>query len=356
MPRPGHASKVLQEHGRLLERLANRRGVGQMRDLYNAGVADMEERMRSSPFHKGDATFTARDRQVVLAQLKQGQAALAPKLSKELGNATRDAQKDSLSLFVDNVHRLEKDMNHESIALPVEEASRFYGVIDQRRTSLLTRHESSIATYGANTIKKVEKQLALSLVTGETQDQAIDRVIGTTKGEVWQAERIVRTEMAWAFNATQADALAETADDFPDMRMRWSEHVDDFTGAPLDDRVAPDSIELHGQVAKPGATFIMPPDPETDGIWDGLLGKRWAFPPDRPNDRAVLQPWRASWGVPAWEWRRGRKFWLVDMDGTVAEPEQRAARAPRRTDDDEPVVVSEGRAERAGSPVTNPDD
>jgi hypothetical protein len=68
--------------------------------------------------------------------------------------------------------------------------------------------------------------------------------------------------------------------------------------------VADDSLALHGQVAHPGGYFTMPIDPDVE---ERFWGKRWMFPPNRPNDRAVLSPWRPGWGIPAWEFKGGRR-------------------------------------------------
>jgi hypothetical protein len=104
---------------------------------------------------------------------------------------------------------------------------------------------------------------------------------------------------AWAYNASQADMIDASTEELPDLMMRWSEHVDDLTGAPYDDRVAPDSIVMHGQVAAPGETFVMPEDARVDSVRWGL---RYAFPPNRPNDRATILPVRPAWGIPCWQW------------------------------------------------------
>jgi hypothetical protein len=85
---------------------------------------------------------------------------------------------------------------------------------------------------------------------------------------------------------------------------RWSEHVDDQTGAALDDRVAEDSLVLHGQVVAVGANFVMPPDPR---VSPKLWNQTYAQPPNRPNDRSVLLPWRPRWGGYAWSFTAGQR-------------------------------------------------
>jgi hypothetical protein len=91
-----------------------------------------------------------------------------------------------------------------------------------------------------------------------------------------------------------------------DLMMRWTEHVDDEDGEPLDNRVGEDSIYMHGQLARPGGIFRMPPDAD---VHESLLEGAWFHPPNRANDRGVLAPWRSHWGIPGWELLGGRKVW-----------------------------------------------
>jgi hypothetical protein len=169
-------------------------------------------------------------------------------------------------------------------------------------------HRESMTKYGARIVTKMESQLGESLIAGESPNDAVARIETVAKGEWYQAERIVRTETAWAFNATQADGMVDAASELDDLYMRWSEHVDDETGEPLDDRVAADSLALHGQVVRPGGEFLMPGSAD---VQESLQGRGWPFPTDRPNDRACLAPWRPGWGVPGWEMRGGRKVMVA---------------------------------------------
>jgi hypothetical protein len=127
---------------------------------------------------------------------------------------------------------------------------------------------------------------------------------------------------------------------------RWTEYVDDATGRPLDARVANDSLVLHGQVCfqPEGATFegrstflvggtggfTMPPDGRVNAK---LWGKRYAHPPNRPNDRSRLVPWKPTWGVPAYMVVGGQR-----MDVRKALAMMKGAEA------DEVLDVAEGEA------------
>lgn len=296
--------KVLDEHRRRLMRLSERRGVDRIKSLYDRAQSDLESKL-ARVAGRARQTFTGTTHGVMLAQVRQGQALIARNMAGEMNDISKETQVESLRGLTSDLSRLEKKFTGTEPVLPIDEASRFAGIIDARRTSLVRMHESSMARYGINLAGRMEDQMALSLATGETNGQAVERIVDTADVGWARGEMIVRTETAWAYNATHADGFKAAAEEMNDLMMRWVEHVDD-DGEPMDDRVGPDSIAMHGQLATPGMPFRMPDDPEVD---DSLQGGMWFHPPNRPNDRAVIAPWRPHWGIPGWEFRGTRKVW-----------------------------------------------
>jgi hypothetical protein len=304
------------EHIKRLGRLLDQGGVGRVKRVYDQAQAELERKI-ARHVGRGSAPYTVHQHRALLAQVRQGQMEIARRMGDASAQATIDTQTDALHSLIRNVKSLEK--KHGSggvISLPIEEASRFHGIIDKRKTSLLKQNRQSMATYGSGVVKKIENQLGLSLATGESTGEAVERVQKTADMEFWRAERIVRTEQAWAYNATHRDGIEAASVDVPDMYMRWTELVDDDSLEPLDDRVGADSIALHGQVAKPGEMFKMPASAlliviETrygkSKVSHDLIGKSWAHPPNRPHDRAVIQAWRPGWEVPGWHLVGGSK-------------------------------------------------
>jgi hypothetical protein len=307
-PAKGHAPKayeaVLDEHRARLDRLVDRRGVARMKKVYDEAYREVEARLRAVLRSGMKDSFTAYQRQVALAQIKQGQVLLARKLSGELGDISREAQTEAIEAFAKDLRKLEKTFTGAAVPLRIDEAVKLQTLVQKRRPELDDMHRKSMARWGTRLFEDVHDQLTLSLVAGETTEEAIARIPEVAAAEWWQGERIVRTETAWAFNASHHDSFVEAAKELEDLRTRWSEHVDDATYAPLDDRVGADSIAMHGQAVPAGVSFTMPRDPDVD---TKMWGKQWLFPPNRPNDRAILAPWRPGWGVPAWEMRGGRQ-------------------------------------------------
>lgn len=294
--------KTQDVHRQKLVKLAEEKGASRLKSLYDRAQDEIEAKLRKLPLDKRD-TFTAQQLRVLMTQVQQGQMELAERMTGEMTDLSREAQVASLRDLNESIVSLEKQFTGAEIVLPTEEASIFWGVIDKRAPSLLRAHAESMARYGDAVVGSVQEQLALSLATGETTAQAIDRVQPTIQGQWWQAERIVRTEYSYAFNATHADGIQAVSAEVDDLYQQWIEHVDD-SGRPLDDRVGEDSIVLHGQVVKAGGMFVMPPDPRVSKT---MWNKRFAHPPNRPNDRAVLTAWRPGWGGLAWEWVAGRR-------------------------------------------------
>jgi len=297
------------EHITKLTRLINRGGVARVKKVYDQAQAELERKLARS-IGSGSSPFTIHQHRALLAQVRQGQMHIARKMGVASSQATIDTQKDALGGLVGTIKRFEKKHGADAPILPLEEASKFAGVLDKRKTSLLKQNATSMAKYGAGVVQKMEGQLSLSLATGETAFEAMDRVAATADTEFWRAERIVRTEQAWAFNATIRDGIAATAEAVGgDLYMRWTEMVDDDSLEPLDDRVSADSIALHGQVARPGEQFTMPSSARgleirnrfgRSRVDPDMIGQGWDHPPNRPNDRSSVLPWRPGWDAPGW--------------------------------------------------------
>lgn len=309
LPRP--YVTMLEEHRRRLDRVVERGGVKPMARLYDRAISGLTRRLSKIAAPK--TTYTAHQHRLMVAQLRQGRAMLSRRMRGQLGDISRTAQVEALRGLASDLTKLESSFTGAEVVLPIDEAARFEGVITGRRESLLRAHDVSIAEWTADGVEAMEGELSMSLLMGEDFGTAVARVDKVAQGEWWQAERIVRTETSMAFNATQADGIEECAEELPDLWMRWSEHVDDTTFEPLDARVSKDSVIMHGLVARPGEMFRMPvlmPDgsPIPLDVWKRikhLADKEWPAPPNRPNDRATIAPWRPHWGIPAWRLEGG---------------------------------------------------
>jgi len=295
----GEYQESAKAHLRRLNGLIEKGSVPRIRGLYVEAAQGLERQLARA-VGSGASPFTIQKAQSMLAQARQGLVRLSVHLGAAMNEQTVIAQESSANAMIMAVKRMEKVASGAVVQLPIEQAARFAGVVDARRTSLMSLNTRSMAKYGASVVVKVEQTIGVGLLQGLSGFEMVQGVSEVIGGELWRAERIARTETAWAYNATQMDAIGATKKTFPDIMMRWVEYVADVTLAKLDARVGDDSCAMHGQLARPGASFGMPlVNPPNLKISPSMLGMQWTFPPNRPNDRSVLQPWRPGWG---WGW------------------------------------------------------
>ena len=323
---------VMQEHFTRLSRLAERGAAVKLRRIYEVALTDMQRKVKHAvALGAGDA-FTAHAQRVAMAQLNDGIRVMVRRMGTTLAEHTRETRVESLHGLVKDIGRLEHSFTGAEVVLPIEESSVFAGIVEGRTTSLMgelladgTPRFSSLALYGADMVGDMEEILALATLEGDSVSGAIARIEGAGDMEWYRAERIARTETSYAYNSVRADGMEAASEELPDLYQQWSEYVLD--GAPLDDRVGKDSIALHGQIARTGKAFIMPDD---STVSDKMWGQRYMFPPNRPNDRATIVPWRAEWGEPGWMCVDGQRIAFADL-----KPEELEAQALDAGEDEE---------------------
>ena len=324
-----------QQHARL-DRIAIRRGASEVKRLFDRAHDEMMHKLRAHTKHLGIDAYSTHQARMTLALLKTGEAQLAAHMAGETKAVAKEARAEALHSLVANIERLEPEFRGAASRLSIEEAARFWGhesilrskhvEAGEKRERLLRagkpvpeRIEEAFSRYSIETIGDMEKQLALSVIQQETPLQAMDRISDAVDGEWYRAERIVRTEGSRAFNEGHREGVEEAADDVDGLMELWSEFCDD-DGEALDDRVAVDSLALHGQCVLPGHMFTCPPKathPDAKGnteVPKSLALEEFDCPPSRPNGRETVVPFCARWGVPGWRWSGGRRAWIVRPD------------------------------------------
>lgn len=174
-------------------------------------------------------------------------------------------------------------------------------------------HEAAMAAGRYAALNGVQRYMASLLNRAVAVDadrtvlEALDDAGAAMHDTRWMIDRIARTEASVAYNDVQSAVVENVSKYVPGLYGRWTELVNDLTGEPYDSRVAIDSMVMHGQLALPGRVFLAPSDPR---LPRRMIGKSWQHPPNRPNDRAVVTPWRKDWGVPGWLVQNGGKVFL----------------------------------------------
>jgi len=146
-------------------------------------------------------------------------------------------------------------------------APNFGALISVDKEILVERFAKSLATYGQTIANTIKNEVAQTLGTRGDRGaltSAIQEAIGREK---WRAERIARTEIQHAYNASHHATMRYAKDSgvAPDIKKTCI--------VTYDARTADDSLALEGQVREMDEMFV-----------DGA-GRHYLHPPGRPNDR-----------------------------------------------------------------------
>lgn len=145
---------------------------------------------------------------------------------------------------------------------------------------LIAKYKANTDKYGADLYSQVANGL-FSASLGETSYyDVVGRVSNFFVGKEWELHRIMRTELHGVYNRAKIDGMIKLQDDLPDLKKTLMHPMDERTG--MDSKLAA-SLQLVADIDQP---FVY--------TWEG---KQRVFmnPPDRPNDRAVMIPYRETW-------------------------------------------------------------
>lgn len=154
---------------------------------------------------------------------------------------------------------------------------------------LLDRFQVSARTYTEGLRQRIRGTLAQGLLEGASWADLTKRIAGAdgllaqdyrgmdsaATHRQSRAERVVRTEMAYAYNRAHHEDLRRADADDPGYQKTLD--------ATLDTRTGDDSVFVDGQVR------------ELDEPFRDNEGRVYMHPPNRPNDREVELPTRPEW-------------------------------------------------------------
>lgn len=217
-------------------------------------------------------------------------------LTRDLRNMTNEqvlaASRKGITGTLTDLENLERVMT--GVVTPID-FQRIERLVSNRiDASLLRKVDNSWNRYGAFMVRDFEDIMAQSAASGWNHYQTVRMMMrnaparlaetlaaetpgwfpeprGIRSRQYW-AERIVRTETAYSHNTGRYETMFAQREQVPDMQKKIL--------AVRDKRTALDSIAVDGQIKDLEQPFV-----------DGA-GRRYQYPPARPNDRETVVPWR----------------------------------------------------------------
>lgn len=263
MPRiPDQIKDVANALDRDLKRFTARQRQQVLELITDAGDRLTDELRALDP-----ASFRAQQARIaaILARAASDDAAdsLEQALLDAAGDVARQAGEDSiteLNTWLDHYGQEGRIPNVGALASYTDEI-------------LIERFATSLATYGEDMARVIASELGTAQFERINREAIVDRVTGIIDAERWRADRIVRTEVSHAYNASHHGTLVYARD------SGIAPSTQKTCIVTYDSRTDEDSFPLDGQVR------------DLDENFEDGDGRRYLHPPGRPNDREKQVPW-----------------------------------------------------------------
>lgn len=269
--------------GRRLDRLYGKLSARLMR-LLREQLELMDAKLKGMT----PGTWTINRHKAVMAMLAKGIAELTNssirQLTRDLGIVTLNSKNDLARYLA----VLDKEFTGSTTPLSFDSLEWWEETTEKIGRTRIRQYTRSWKRYGAKMTLDIEDAIAKKLVVGERWDTAREEVMSIVHKEVsgkqWMVDRIVRTEASAAWNGTALLAMLEE-DETSKMDDLEYDPVFKKLVSTFDTVTGRDSVQLHGQTR-----------PVDKPFYDAVNGITYMAPPNRPNDREIIVPWRESYG------------------------------------------------------------
>ena len=238
---------------------------------------DLQDRLLTIP----EGTFTQQQLRVTLVQVEAAIQAIIQDLKTGMVDASAILGERGIRDLKFEIERFSKKFEGSVQPININAAA----ILSDSQNFLINKYQASLDAYGAGLRAQITSNITQSMVGRETTEQTVGRLVSQTGrfflGEEWKIRRIVRTELHNVYNFSKMNAMGAVAQtQIPDLKKSLVH--------PMDDRTEEDSKKLAAQ--NPIVDIDQP-------FRFKFKGKErvFMFPPDRPNDRAILVPYRKAW-------------------------------------------------------------
>lgn len=242
---------------------------------------ELQDRLLTIP----QGTFTEQQMRVTLVQVEAAIQAITRDLKTGMVDSGEVMATAGITHLVKEIEKMSK--HFEGSVTPIN--MRYILAATDPNTFLLNKYQASLDAYGADLRAQITSNIVQSLAMRDTQDRTVSRLVSDIgkyfMGEEWKLNRIVRTEMANVYNFSKMQGMGSVKEStIPDLKKALMH--------PMDNRTGEDSKELAE------LNPVVDIDEPFRFKWKGQV-RVFQFPPDRPNDRSILVPYREEWGKAA---------------------------------------------------------
>lgn len=236
----------------------------------------IRQRLRDRLDTFSDDQFTAQQLRGVLVQVEAAIQAMREELKTGMSEAAKRSALEGVRDLVAEIEEFSKKFEGAVIPIRLPES-----VISADTSDFLfNRYQASIEAYSEDLRQLMARELTDLSIMERPFSEMVQKVSRFFIGEEWKINRIARTELHNVYNIGKLNGMRESKDQIPDLQKGLIH--------PLDHRTGEDSV----QAAK--EDLVAEIDKPFKFTWKGET-RVFMAPPDRPNDRAILVPYRESW-------------------------------------------------------------
>jgi hypothetical protein len=225
-------------------------------------------------------TFSAQHVRSVLLQVNMAIDAMTERLKASMGESAPVVAESGIDDLVTELNKFNKKFTGSTVPIKVDAAA---AAMDTSNF-LFEKYDSSWESFGSTFKSRVADVVTNSLIEQTTVSEIVQRLGKGFAGYEWELHRIARTELHNIYNVGKLRTMDDLAEgSIPDLYKTLMHPMDSRTG---DDSKKAAKLDL-----------IVPVDEPFVYEWNGQT-RRFMAPPDRPNDRAILVPYREAWGKP----------------------------------------------------------
>jgi len=263
---------IVENHIKSLLKLEEKDGERLIKS-YRRVRRDLIDRLSTVP----DGSFTAQRYRAILVQIESALVVMSEKLTEDLSPEALDSAETGVKNLLEEIRRFERRFRGAAIPINVDAAA----VAANVQNLAVNRYKTSLQAYTGGVRAVISQGLLDSVIAQDTVGQAIQKISRFFTIEEWKLRRIARTELHGVYNLGRLTGMKEIKQDFiPNLKKTLIHPMDSRTGE--DSKVAA-RLELIVDIDQPFRyTF------------NGKI-REFMNPPDRPNDRAILVPYRKEW-------------------------------------------------------------
>jgi len=278
-------TEIVQAHISRVEKLEEEQ-QRKLLKVFKRVRQDLTDRLLTIP----EGTFTEQQLSLTLVQIVAAIETIKQDLQTGMVDASEILGQRGIRDAIAELERFQSKFEGSVTPFPLDPIL----IATEAQNFLINKFDASLSAYSAQLRSDITSRIVSSLAARDTTQRTVSRLTSDIGrfflGEEFKLNRIVRTELHNIYNFSKLKGLQSTKQAIiPDLKKSLMH--------PIDNRTGEDSKQLAAQnpVVDLEKPFVFTFRRTLKSGQVKTERREFMFPPDRPNDRAILVPFRKEW-------------------------------------------------------------